>query len=202
MDGILTRRWNGRFLHHSRKSLGAILSILSFPTDDHRLAVQDGDLVAWFLSHGADPNAGCQLELTPLSYAIQFATFDVIKALFDYGGSVHTGQLVHYAVRRDQPDCLKVLAFLLDKGASINDVMYQDQINSYQLQEAFGLGTPLHEAAQHGKLDVIQFLLAKGADPNIPDSLGQTVVQRAEFYKHPEVADLIRHSTSIPLQSP
>ncbi|KIX03847.1 uncharacterized protein Z518_07400 [Rhinocladiella mackenziei CBS 650.93] len=161
------------------------------------LAVQNADLVTWFLSHGANPNAGCQLDLTPLSYAVQYAPFDVIKTLFDYGGSIHRGQLVHYAVRRDQPDTLEVLAYLLNKGASINDVMYQNQMDSYRLQQAFGLGTPLHEAAQRGKLEVIRFLLEKGADPNITDSLGQTAVQRAEISQHPEVADFMRRTASI-----
>ncbi|EXJ77008.1 hypothetical protein A1O3_10165 [Capronia epimyces CBS 606.96] len=165
--------------------------------DVNSLAVQEPGLVAWFLSHGADPNAGCQLDLTPLSYAVQYAPFDVIRTLFDHGGSIHTGQLVHCAVRRDQPDTLQVLAYLLNKGASINAVMYQNRPDSYQLQQAFGLGTPLHKAAQRGKLEVPRFLLENGADLNVVDSLGQTVIQRATIFRNPEVADFMRHNASI-----
>ncbi|KAL2408448.1 hypothetical protein ABEF93_003514 [Exophiala dermatitidis] len=164
------------------------------------LAVEDADLVTWFLSHGANPDAGCQLDLTPLSYAVQYAPLDIIKTLFDHGGSVRTGQLLHYAVRRDQPDILEVLAYLLNKGASVNDVMYQHHPDSYRLQQAFGLGTPLHEAAQLGKLEVIRFLLEHGADPNVVDSLGQTVLERATIYGHPEVAAFLGHTTSNPQQ--
>ncbi|KAL2419226.1 hypothetical protein ABEF95_004985 [Exophiala dermatitidis] len=164
------------------------------------LAVEDADLVAWFLSHGANPNAGCQLDLTPLSYAVQYASFDIIKTLFDHGGSIRTGQLVHYAVRRDHPDSLEVLAYLLKKGACVNDVMYQHHPDSYRLQQAFGLGTPLHEAAQLGKLEVIRFLVEHGAEPYVVDSLGQTVLERATVYGHPEVAAFLSQTSSNPPQ--
>lgn len=44
----------------------------------------------------------------------------------------------------------------------------------------FGLGTPLHEAAEQGKLDVVQKLLGLGAHPLIKDSCGKIPLQRAQ----------------------
>ncbi|KAJ5926872.1 hypothetical protein N7516_008645 [Penicillium verrucosum] len=34
---------------------------------------QDQDMVSWLLRHGADPNQKCQIDLTPLSYAVHYA---------------------------------------------------------------------------------------------------------------------------------
>src|SRR5438876_40828 len=82
----------------------------------------DEELTQWFLSHGADPNAGCGLDFTPLSVAVEKAPFKIIKLLFHYGGSINCGQLLHYAIRRDAPDRLEVLEFILNKGPPINHV--------------------------------------------------------------------------------
>lgn len=127
-----------------------------------------------------------------MSYAVQSAPFDVITTLFAHGGLIHKGQLLHYAAGRKLPDRLKVVAYLFDKGAPINDVMYQHDVPSTNLQGPFGLGTPLHAAARAGNLDVIRFLLEKGADLNMVDSCGETVLQGAEFYKHQGVVVFLR----------
>lgn len=58
--------------------------------------------------------------------------------------------------------------------------MYQEHPQSYFSQRMFGLGTPLHEAAEQGKLDVVEKLLASGAHPLIKDSCGKIPLQRAQ----------------------
>ena len=60
--------------------------------------------------------------------------------------------------------------FLLDRGAPINDVMYQNRLQDYLMQIAFGLGTPLHKAAESGRLEVVKHLVKRSADPLIPDA--------------------------------
>lgn len=142
------------------------------------MVVSDYNLTQWFLEHGADPNTVCDLDLTPLSVAVQGAPMDVIKLIFSRGGSVSFGQLLHYAVRRDIQDQDEVIRLILDKKPSINNVMYQG-LQCYFLQRVFGLGTPLHEAVQRGKLDIARILLDHGANPLIRDSLGKTPRDRA-----------------------
>ena len=60
-------------------------------------ALNDQKLTGWFLNQGADPNAECGsgLDLTPLSIAVADAPFAVISLLFDRGGSIEHGQLLH-----------------------------------------------------------------------------------------------------------
>lgn len=165
-----------------------------------RLALDDEHLTRWLLSHGANPNAGCALDLTPLSIAVEHATFDVINLLFENGGSIRYGQLLHYAVRRDAADRLEVLSFILKKAPPINNVMYQDRLDCYYSQMAFGIGTPLHEAAEMGKLDVVRMLLGHGADPLIRDARGLLAVERAKAAGHLEVAEYL-NSSSVPFSS-
>lgn len=113
--------------------------------------------------------------------------------LFDRGGSIEHGQLLHYAVRREHPDYLEVLQLILDKGCpQINQVMCENCRQSYELQKAFGMGTPLHEAAALGKLDVVTVLLAKGADPAIEDPRGETALDRAERSNRTVVVECLR----------
>ncbi|EME87026.1 uncharacterized protein MYCFIDRAFT_77191 [Pseudocercospora fijiensis CIRAD86] len=143
-----------------------------------KMVVSDYNLTLWFLDHGADPNTVCDLDLTPLSVAVQSAPMDVIKLLFSRGGSISFGQLLHYAARRDMQDQDEVVQLILDKKPPINNVMYQG-LECYFLQRAFGLGTPLHEAVERGKLDIARILLDYGANPLIRDSLGKTARDRA-----------------------
>ncbi|KAK3686654.1 hypothetical protein LTR37_019585 [Vermiconidia calcicola] len=164
------------------------------------LAAENEDVTNWFLSHGASPNAACHLDLTPLSADVQYAPFSVIKLLFDRGGSVSSGQLLHYAVRRELTDYLDVLVFLLDKRPSINGVMCEGLYCYYQ-QRAFGLGTALHEASEKGKLDVVELMVAHGAHPLIKDPRGRTAQDWADRAGHYSIAKFLKATaaTASPL---
>ncbi|KAL9594939.1 MAG: hypothetical protein Q9219_006745 [cf. Caloplaca sp. 3 TL-2023] len=163
------------------------------------LAVTDTKLMMWFLSHGANPDATCGIDVTPLSIAVRHASFDNIRVLFDHGGSIKHGQLLHFAVNRDLPDRLDVLEYLLNKGARINDVMFENSPSSYEQERLSGLGTPLNSAAKIGRLDVVDFLLSRGADPLIKDSYGKLPIDKAKYYGWSDVIDRLRPlSTSEP----
>lgn len=154
--------------------------------------LDDETLTRWFLAHGAKPDAGCGIDCTPLSIAVSRASFPMIKLLFSHGGTVQYGQLLQYAVKRDAADRLEVIDFLLARGTPINDIMYQNRLTNYYQQRAFGLGTPLHRAAEMGKLDVVELLVRRGADPLIRDARGKLAVERAERNGHDEIAALLR----------
>jgi ankyrin repeat protein len=127
--------------------------------------LDDKKLTEWLLTNGAEPNAECEMGCTPLSIGVRRASFSTIKMLFDRSGSIQHGQLLKYAVNRDEPEHLEVIDFLVEKGAPINDVMHQHRLKNHFQSRALGLGTTLHIAAEMGKLGVAERLLARGADP-------------------------------------
>ncbi|KAI9768464.1 MAG: hypothetical protein M1840_004873 [Geoglossum simile] len=165
-------------------------------------AIEDKDLTQWFLSHSAKPDADCIIDLTPLSFAVLHASIDIIKLLFDNGGTIRHGQLLNHAVRRRAPDRLDIINLLLDMGSDVNHIMYRNHLPSYLYHRAFGLGTALHEAADIGAYDVVQALLEKGADPLIEDSTGKLALRRAEYYGHIHIAELLRPLSIPPLFTP
>jgi len=156
------------------------------------LAIKDPKLTLWFLSHGADPNATCGLDITPLSIAVRDAPFEIIQLLFDHGGSIKHGQLLHFAAIRSLPDRLDVLNYILDKGAPINGLMYENSADSYEQEKFSSLGTPLHSAASTGCLAMVDMLLSRGADPSIKNSWGKLAVEEAEYHGWSDVTDRLR----------
>ncbi|TKA57306.1 hypothetical protein B0A55_11464 [Friedmanniomyces simplex] len=129
-------------------------------------AVEDAALTNWFLQRGADPNAKCFLDITPLSAAVQYASIATIRKLFEHGGSITDGQLLHYAVLRDREERVEVIRYLVSKGSQVNAVLYQDSPRSFEQRKALGLGTPLHAAAERGDLSVVHTLITMSADPS------------------------------------
>mgnify|MGYP000480537135 FL=1 len=51
--------------------------------------------------------------------------------------------------------------------------------------------TPLHYAAIRGHKEIAELLIAKGADVNAKNSVGQTPLQFAAGYGHKEIAELL-----------
>ncbi|KAL9123454.1 MAG: hypothetical protein Q9217_007103 [Psora testacea] len=146
---------------------------------------EDEKLMQWFLDHGADPNAESETGSTPLARAVQFAPFHIIALLFDVGGpsSIEHGELLLHAVLRDLPDRLKVIEYVLTKGAlsKINNLKYHDRPRLAEEENwVIGAKTPVHWAAMTGKLDVVKYLVLRGADPMIPDGKGRLAIDDAQ----------------------
>ncbi|KAL8802713.1 MAG: hypothetical protein Q9200_006486 [Gallowayella weberi] len=177
LDGLFTRAMETKSYPHFDFCLCYGLDIngddivsqskpLSMVLDDERLTL-------WFLDHGADPNADKKGE-TALSVSMWRTPLKTIELLFERGGpdSIRKGSLLWYAVNRRLPDYMEMLNYLLfTKGAiaDLNAVMWHDRPDLAREADWFiGRGTPLHEAAGAGRLDVVKFLVSLGADPRIP----------------------------------
>ena len=52
--------------------------------------------------------------------------------------------------------------------------------------------TPLHEAAQHGDVEMVELFLSAGADPTVAVAEGGTPADLAEAAGHPDVATRLR----------
>lgn len=153
-------------------------------------------LIAWFLSNGADPNATCQMDITPLSDAVALAPYSIVERMLKHcpPTAVLRGQLLHFAAGRYIPeDCDAILQLVLQRcPTDINALMYEDHAFSYEVRKIVGLGTPLHGAARVGRLSTIRILIAHGADIDIRDSCGNTALEVAEREGHLAVADELR----------
>ncbi|KAF2810562.1 ankyrin [Mytilinidion resinicola] len=163
--------------------------LLSIP-----LCTADREMVEWLLNHGADPNARCAWDFTPMSLAMYLAPLDLIDYVFSRGGDAHYGQLLHCAVLREKPDALDVVRRVIQRGAPINEVKYEKEPMVYWEREPFGLGTALHRAAEFGNKNIVKYLLEQGADPLKLDSKGKTPRFWAEKCNDADVASILKEA--------
>ncbi|KAL8648564.1 MAG: hypothetical protein Q9210_004917 [Variospora velana] len=162
----------------------------------------DETMTRWFLDHGADPNAETRMGVTPISRALVYASIDIIQMLINHGGpqSIDHGQLLHHAVHRETSDCLQVLEYLFTKGALriINQLKHQDRLDLFEEENLIvGCGTPLHEAARLGKQDVVEFLVARGANALIRDGKGLLAIDWALQAGQGEVVEYLTSLSSL-----
>jgi ankyrin repeat protein len=73
--------------------------------------------------------------------------------------------------------------------------MYQDKPEDYFINMHAGIGTPLQYAAGKGSLDLVKFLVSKGADPWVKDRTGRIALDRALYAGHTDVIDFLRPLT-------
>jgi ankyrin repeat protein len=109
------------------------------------------ELVRWLVQHGANPNARCKFDITPLSLAATHASYEVIELLFELGASVKYGQPLTYAARHNRPD--DIIELLLRKGALVNSLMFQNHDLSFHHFKSLGLGTALDSQARAAQTD-------------------------------------------------
>ena len=148
-------------------------------------------MTIWLLDHGADPNKQCSIDLTPISYAVERASLSTISLILNRGGDVHKGELLQHAIER-RTDVVDVLDLLLERGAPLNSKMYEKHYFSWSLYHFMCLGTALHKAAELGKLDVVRFLISRGADTGVKDATGQTALDCAKESGHSKIVELLQ----------
>jgi ankyrin repeat protein len=105
--------------------------------------------------------------------------------MFEHGASVEHGAPLHFATRHQRSN--DIIEFFIHKGASINDLLFQNDKTSWNhYAEALPLGTPLHEAARNKDERIVKLLLQHGADPNIKDNFGQLpeITDTSKLYRH------------------
>lgn len=73
---------------------------------------------------------------------------------------------------------MDVVRRAIEHGAPINKVKYEDEPKVFWEREPFGLGTPLHRAAEFGRVEIVKYLLEQGANPLKLDSRGKSRATR------------------------
>jgi len=108
------------------------------------------------------------------------------------GVNVDQGQLLHYAIWREDRGRLAVVQYLLDMGDSAKAMMDHNKPAIFEQRRRFGLGTPLHDAAAVGDVSIVRLLIERGADLTARDTRGMLAYQRAQLNGHEPAVELCR----------
>lgn len=126
-------------------------------------------IVEMLLAQGADDRTPDETGKPPIVYAAARAQLDIVKRLLARNIDVNARYandltLLMWAAGADEnvaeADALKVVTYLLDNGARIDD------------RDARGR-TALMIAAEGGRAEIAKLLLARGADPSLKDNAGK-----------------------------
>jgi ankyrin repeat protein len=149
-----------------------------------------GDVDALAAALDADPAAVQRTSpdgFTPLHVAAFFARTETLRLLLARGASVTARSAnglanlpLHAALAGRMP--VEGLRLLLDAGAPVDDRQH-------------GGYTALHAAAMHGQDDVVDLLLARGADPSVRTDDGKSAADFAEEGGHAGLAERLRART-------
>jgi ankyrin repeat protein len=168
-------------------------------------SLANADLAESLMKAGADPNVLDQSGETLLSIATRAGAPDVVTALLNHGANVNAAMqdwkstALMVAIRENQSAIIKIL---LDHGADVNA---RTKVGQKPARRPAGAGggshgvgiirsgipesgsqaptqggfTPLLYAARDGRIDMVQSLIAKGADLELADANGITPLQMA-----------------------
>jgi hypothetical protein len=102
------------------------------------------------------------------------------------------GQLLHFAVERDDEYAVEVVELLLNLGCPVDSIMFQDDPRSWMEMKVGDCATPLLTAVFDGKTEVVKLLLSRGADPTRPSTQGSTPLEVAEWSGCASIVDLLK----------
>lgn len=185
-------------------------------------AVLNPRLVNWLIDHGADVNRQGKQSLTPLDVAgrrseeggfaegfanvagmlrahgaqlnarsaVALGEADWLRARHSEGTLVNPiewscGGLIAVAVRHDRAD---ILSLLLDFGLDSDERV----ISTDSQDGATSQGFPLWHCAEHGKYELAEILLKRGANPNACVDSSGTPVFSAFSHRQWRIVDLLR----------
>jgi len=113
---------------------------------------------------GADPNASCDTEYTPLSIAVRRESFETIQFLLEHAKHGESGHLVYCATEREpESESICIIRLLHQHGKPIDDMFWQER-RAMRDRGRILRGTPLHNACELYNFETALDLLELGAD--------------------------------------
>lgn len=151
-------------------------------------ATHDGKkyVAEFLLTHGANVNVAASDGTTPLLAAVKNSDREMVELLLTNKANIsvtnNEGEMPLFLAARNEDE--GIAEMLMAHGADVNG-------KSTFMRDTIGQ-MPLHAAAAAGHKDVVALLLAHGAEINATTSYGWTPLHFAVYYKHNDVADLLR----------
>ena len=139
----------------------------------------------WFLDHGASPNVvSGSWSHSALDAAANFSSPEAIAVLLEHGAIINNTNALHKAVRSTSRGRREVVEFLLDSGVDIDAI----EFGLHRPSAVQNHGTALHYAASHGREDLVQLLLDRGASTAIRDRAQRTAEEVAKRVGYTRIA--------------
>jgi hypothetical protein len=157
-----------------------------------RSFVHDEHFCRWLISNGASVDAKGEWDLTPTTVAVHQAPMSTIRLFLERCNEVQSGQLLHFAIQRNKEDVLEIIELLINLGCPINIIMFQNDPRAWMEWKLGGSSTALFSAVEHGKTDIVAYLLLRGADLTIPSTKGRTPLQVAESNGYTNIVGLLK----------
>ncbi|CAI6229529.1 unnamed protein product [Periconia digitata] len=154
--------------------------------------VHDVHFCRWLLDNGASLNTRGEMDITPISVAVRRAPMSTIKLFLKRCNGIRSGQLVHFAIDREGEDAVEVIELLLNLGWPVDSIMFQDDPRSWMQWKLGDPATPLLTAVRKGRIEIVKFLIGRGADPTRSSMRGKAPLQAAERLGYTSIANLLR----------
>ena len=135
------------------------------------------------------------IEQPALDHALEAAAYnaksDACKLLLQLGADPNTCQIsnhesvLHQVITKtgDLAERTKIVDYLVAKGAEVNCRTIPGVLTECFMRDIRTRGeTPLHRAAAYGSADMIQLLLAAGADKSAKDAHGESPLTWASWH--------------------
>lgn len=150
------------------------------------------ELATFLLDRGANPDSDYPAgEYTALIWAIigHRASLDLLRLLLARGaGLKKTGALIA-AAEHGKLEAVELLV-----GNEDVDLEEVEEYGDWDGRKQDDMGTALYKAAAEGHVQIVEFLLKKGADPGFKDRKGRSVGDVARGRGHGEIVRILREA--------
>eukprot|EP01134_Creolimax_fragrantissima_P006789 CFRG6789T1 len=148
------------------------------------------DVVSLLLENGAQVNIVDRWGKTPLSNAIENGHKEISIMLMENGA---------VSIKRDT-DAMELCKAAAEGKLHKVKAMIEWRGLNPDVKD-YDWRTPLHVAAGEGRLEIVQYLVSKGANVELKDKWGFNAYQSALQLGHPEIADFLNHNAMFTLKT-
>lgn len=170
--------------------------------DALQLAVfrSDVDLLNFLLNHGCDPGRIITNNTplwahryVPIETAVLCSGSEIARILIRHGASLKGTAALDLAASLGKRNRLEMVVCLVQEGADINAV--GQGYETSRLCERWG--PPLNSAIEAQHVEIVEYLLEKGANPWIKDAGGENAIEKASGVHNDSIIRLLQRKPGM-----